>query len=70
MVIGNRSDPVTSFGESEEFVNDTLRNGYLVETSHFRHGVYPDNKCVNEHVHKALLEVVYPEGSVFCDRED
>ena len=70
LVIGNRSDPVTSFGESEEFVTETLSNGYLVETSHFRHGVYPDNECVNEHVHRALIEVVYPEGKVFCDRED
>ena len=70
LVIGNCSDPVTSFGESEQFVTDTLRNGYLVETSHFRHGVYPDNECVNEHVHRALIEVVYPEGSAFCDRED
>ena len=70
LVIGNRSDPAPSFGESEEFVTDTLRNGYLVETSHFRHGVYPDNECVNEHVHRALIEAVYPEGSAFCDRED
>ena len=70
LVIGNRSDPVTSFGESEELVTHTLRNGYLVETSHFRHVVYPDNECVNEYVHRALIEVVYPEGSAFCDRED
>ena len=70
LVIGNRSDPVTSFAESEEFVTETLSNGYLVETSHFRHGVYPDNECVNEHVHRALIEAVYPDGSAFCDRED
>ena len=70
LVIGNRSDPVTSFGESEEFVFETLSNGYLVETSHFRHGVYPDNECVNEHVHRALIEGIYPEGSASCDRED
>ena len=70
LVIGNRSDPVTSFGESEEFVTETLRNGYLVETSHFRHGVYPDNECVNDYVHMVLIDGEYPERRVFCERED
>ena len=70
LVIGNRSDPVTSFDESEEFVTETLRNGYLVETSHFRHGVYPDNECVNDYVHMVLIDGEYPERRVFCDRED
>jgi len=70
LVIGNRSDPVTSFGESEEFVTETLSNGYLVETSHFRHGVYPDNECVNDYVHRVLIDGEYPERRVFCERED
>ena len=71
LVIGNRDDPATSFGESEELVIETLSNGYLLETSHARHVVYPDNECVNEHVHRALIETVYPsERRVFCERED
>lgn len=71
LVIGNRSDPATSFGESEELVAETLSNGYLLETSHARHGVYPDNECVNERVHKALIDGVYPsERRVMCERED
>ena len=71
LVVGNHSDPATSFGESEEFVTETLSNGYLLETSHARHVVYPDNECVNEHVHRALIEGVYPdERRVFCERED
>ncbi|MCY3544984.1 MAG: alpha/beta fold hydrolase [Chloroflexi bacterium] len=71
LVIGNQTDPVTSFGESEEFVTELLSNGYLLETAHARHGVYPDNECVNEHVHRALVDGVYPsERRVFCERED
>ena len=48
LVVGNHDDPATPFSESEEFVTETLSNGYLLETSHARHGVYPDNECVNE----------------------
>ena len=70
LVIGNHTDPATSFGESEELVTETLSNGHLLETSHASHVVYPDNDCVNEHVHRALIEAVYPDERVFCERED
>ena len=71
LVVGNHDDPATSFGESEEFVFEVLSNGYLLETSHARHGVYPDNECVNEHVHRALVNGVYPdERRGMCERED
>ena len=71
LVVGNRSDRATSFGESEEFAVEVLSNGYLLETSHYKHGVYPQNKCVNDHVHRALIDGVYPsERRVFCERED
>ena len=69
MVIGNRSDPITPFSESEELVTDTLSNGYLLETSHFSHIVYPDNNCVNDHVHRALIDGVYPgERRLYCEQ--
>ena len=68
LVIGNRSDPITPFGESEELVTETLSNGYLLETSHFEHIVYPANDCVNDHVHGALIDGVYPgERRLFCE---
>ena len=68
LVIGNHSDPATSFGESEELVTETLANGYLVETSHISHVVYPQNACVNDHIHRALIDMVYPnERRVVCD---
>ena len=71
LVIGNRSDPATPFAESEEFVTEVLSNGYLLETSHARHVVYPDNECVNDHVHRVLIDGVYPdERRIFCERED
>ena len=54
LVVGNRSDPFTSIGESEELVTKTLNNGYLLETSHFNHVVYPGNECVNNHVHQGV----------------
>ena len=70
LVVGNHSDPFTPFGESEELVNDVLSNGYLVETSHFAHVVYPDNQCVSRLVHKALIDGVYPgEQRSFCREE-
>ena len=70
LVVGNHTDPTTSFGESEELVTETLSNGHLLETSHASHVVYPNNDCVNEYVHSALIEVVYPDERVFCERED
>ena len=71
LVVGNHSDPATSFGESEELVTATLANGYLVETWHPSHVVYPNNACVNEHVHRVLLDGEYPaERRVVCARED
>ena len=71
LVVGNHADPATPFGESQELAAETLSNGYLVETSHASHVVYPNNACVNEHVHRALLDGVYPdERRVVCERED
>ena len=71
LVVGNHDDPATSFGESEELVTEVLSNGYLLETSHARHVVYPDNECVNDHVHRALIDLEFPdERRVFCERED
>ena len=68
LVIGNHSDPATSFGESEELVEETLSNGYLVEVSHPSHTVYPDNQCVNEHVDRVLIDGEYPsERRIVCE---
>ena len=70
LVVGNRSDPFTPFSESEELVIETLSNGYLVETSHPTHTVYPDNQCVNDHIHRVLIDGVYPtERRPFCEGE-
>ena len=63
LVVGNQSDPATPFSESVKFANETVRNGYLVGADHFKHGVYPGNKCVTNHVHRALIDGVYPTHS-------
>ena len=71
LVVGNRSDPATPFSESVKFAGETVRNGYLVGADHFKHGVYPGNQCVVNHVHRALIDGVYPSArQVFCERED
>ena len=70
LVVGNHTDPATPFGESEELVTETLSNGYLLETAHTSHVVYPDNECVNDYVHRVLIDGEYPERRVSCERED
>ena len=71
LVVGNHDDTTTSFSDSEEVATEVLSNGYLVETSHYKHVVYPQNECVNNHVHRALIDGLYPnERRVFCERED
>ena len=71
LVVGNRSDPATPFSESVKFAGETVRNGYLVGADHFKHGVYPGNRCVVNHVHRALIDGVYPSAwQVSCERED
>ena len=70
LVVGNRSDPATSFGESEELAVEVLSNGYLLETDHFKHVVYPQNQCVNDHVHRALIDGELPsERRVICEED-
>ncbi|MDE2897277.1 MAG: alpha/beta fold hydrolase [Chloroflexota bacterium] len=71
LVIGNHGDPFTPFIESEELMTEQLTNGYLVEVDHGAHGVYPNNSCVNQHVHRALIDGEYPdERRVACEREE
>ena len=67
VVIGNPRDPATPFSESQELVEETLSNGYLVEAEHFAHVVYPNNACANEIVHAALIDLVFPpERTTVC----
>lgn len=69
LVIGNHSDPFTPFSESEDLATKVLDNGYLVETHHISHTVYPDNECVNNYVHSTLFDGVVPtDRRVFCEQ--
>ena len=70
LVVGNHDDPATSFSESEELATEILSNGYLVETAHYKHVAYPQNQCVNDHIHRALIDGVYPSARrVFCEED-
>lgn len=69
IVVGNTSDPVTSFGESEELANDILANGILVEVDHPSHTVYPSNGCINDVVDAVLIDLDYPTEAISCSRE-
>lgn len=67
VVIGNPRDPATPFSESQELVEKTLSNGYLVQAEHFAHVVYPSNACANEIVHAALIDLALPaERTTVC----
>ena len=71
LVVGNHDDTATPFSETEEIATEVLSNGYLVETSHHKHVVYPENQCVNNHIHRALIDGKLPSARrVFCERED
>ena len=70
-VVANHNDPVTNFIECEELATEALSNGFLVETFHDKHVVYPDNTCVNDSIHSVLIDGDYPsERRVSCDRGD
>lgn len=70
LVIGNTSDQVTPFVQSEQVANEVLANGHLVKTDHFAHTVYPANTCVNDAVHAALIDQEYSTEVVECERQD
>ena len=70
LVVGNHDDPATSFSDSEEVATEVLGNGYLVETSHYKHVTYPQNRCVNNHIHRALIDGELPSARrVFCEED-
>ena len=71
LVVGNYLDVTTPFVDSEALATETLSNGYLVETAHYKHVVYNENSCVNALVDRVLLDRVFPdERRVVCERED
>ena len=69
VVIGNTSDPITPFVQSEQFANDVLSNAYLVRVEHPQHVVYPANGCIIDIVHAALIDLELPEGEPTCEAE-
>lgn len=70
LVVGNRTDPITSFVQSEQYANEVLADGRLVVTDHFKHGVYGENDCIDELVHAALLNQDFPEEVIECPEQE
>ena len=66
LVIGNVSDPITPFVQSEQYANDVLGDGRLVRVEHPAHVVYPSNGCVNDLVHAALIDQEFPTEEIDC----
>lgn len=61
VVIGNVSDPVTPFAESEELVTKQLTNGYLVVADAPAHVVYGrGNTCVDRIIEQVLVDAQLP----------
>ena len=69
VVIGNTSDPITPFVQSEQFATEVLAEGRLVRVEHPQHVVYPANGCVNDIVHAALIDLDYPTTGTQCEAE-
>ena len=69
VVIGNTSDPITPFVQSDQFANDVLANARLVRVEHPQHVVYPANGCVNDIVHAALIDLELPADDTQCEAE-
>lgn len=66
LVVGNTTDPITPFIQSERFANDVLDNGVLVRVPHSSHVVFPGNPCVNDIVQEVLVNEKYPESGTEC----
>ncbi|MEM7091573.1 MAG: alpha/beta fold hydrolase [Actinomycetota bacterium] len=66
LVVGNTSDPITPFVQSEQFANDVLTDGRLLRVEHPQHVVYPGNPCVVEFVHAALIDQDFPDDDPIC----
>ncbi len=68
LVVANRSDPVTPYGESVEMA-ESFSNGFVVEVDHPAHGVFGQNDCVDRHVLDFLLDERTPDEQAVCKRE-
>lgn len=69
LVVGNDKDQITPLVQSEQYANEVLADGRLIITSHFAHVVYPQNACVNDLVHAALIDLEYPDDEPVCPEQ-
>jgi pimeloyl-ACP methyl ester carboxylesterase len=65
LVLGNTGDPATPFASTESMVA-SLASAVLVTIESNNHGGYGTNECVNETVHRYLIDLTVPEVGTRC----
>ncbi len=64
-LLGNTGDPATPFASTESMVA-SLASAVLVTIESNNHGGYGTNECVNETVHRYLIDLTMPEVGTRC----
>jgi pimeloyl-ACP methyl ester carboxylesterase len=65
LVIGNTGDPATPFASTQRMAA-ALASAVLVEVKSNDHGGYGINDCINEAVHRYLIDGTVPEATTRC----
>ncbi|MGA0878521.1 MAG: alpha/beta hydrolase [Ilumatobacteraceae bacterium] len=65
LVIGNTGDPATPFASTERMAS-ALESAVLVAVESLNHGGYGINDCINDTVHRYLIEGVVPVPGTRC----
>jgi len=65
IVIGNTGDPATPFASTEKMAA-ALESAVLVAVESLSHGGYGINECINDTVHRYLIDQLVPEPGTRC----
>lgn len=65
LVIGNTGDPATPFASTERMA-DALASSVLVAVESNNHGGYGTNDCINDIVHRYLIDGTIPAVGTLC----
>lgn len=65
LVIGNTGDPATPFASTERMA-DALASSVLVAVESINHGGYGTNDCINDTVHRYLIDSAVPAAGARC----
>jgi pimeloyl-ACP methyl ester carboxylesterase len=65
IVIGNTGDPATPFASTEKMAA-ALESAVLIAVESLNHGGYGFNECINDTVHRYLIDQVVPDPNTRC----